>query len=59
MASPEAFKAEPTQADLTAFERLLTRMDDAELRGLMLYCELYVMKRRDQIEEANRRAVLP
>ena len=33
------------QADADAFERLLRRMDDSELRGFAMTCEIYMMQR--------------
>lgn len=40
-----ALQVEPSQADADAFERVLRRLDDAELRGFMMACELYMMQR--------------
>lgn len=40
-----ALSKKATQSDCDAFERLLKRMDDAELRGFMLACEMYMMQR--------------
>lgn len=40
-----AFRAEPTQADMDAFGRVLQRLDDSELRGFMMACELYMTQR--------------
>ena len=40
-----ALQQRGSQADMEAFERLLMRMDDAELRGLGMAMELYMMQR--------------
>lgn len=40
-----ALQQRGSQADMEAFERLLKRMDDAELRGLSMTMELYMMQR--------------
>lgn len=44
-AADRALSKPCSQADVDAFERLLRRMDDSELRGFMMTCELYMMQR--------------
>lgn len=40
-----ALQQRGSQADMEAFDRLLKRMDDAEIRGLSMAMELYMMQR--------------
>ncbi len=44
-AADRALSKPCSQADADAFERLLRRMDDSELRGWAAACELYMMQR--------------
>ena len=40
-----ALQVEPSQSDADAFERVLRRIDDSEMRGFMMACELYLTQR--------------
>ena len=44
-AADRALSKPCTQLDVDAFERVLRRLDDSELRGFMMACELYMTQR--------------